>query len=52
MERPIKDIIDELEDALALANESGDIKATIHYANMVNNLEDTVDFVCESEKDT
>ena len=52
MERPIKDIIDELEDAMTLANESGDIKAVVHYANKVNELNDLVDFICEAEKDT
>ena len=52
LNRSVKDIIEELEDALCLANELGDIKATVHYAMLVNNLNDTVDLISLAEKDT
>jgi len=52
LNRPIKEFIDEFKDAMDLANRSGDITATVYYANRINSLNDMVDCICEAEEDT
>ena len=49
---PIGQILDEMKDALDLANRSGDIPATIAYANRINVLNEIIDVGIEIEKET
>jgi len=49
---PIGQILDEMNDAMDLANRSGDIPATIAYANRINVLNEIIDVGIEIEKET
>ena len=52
LEMSIKDVLDTLKDGLDLANRSGDICATVSYANKINTLEEVVDGLVTVDAET
>ena len=50
--KPIGDIIDKFKDSMDLANRSGDICATVSFANQINALNEVVDLLMVVDEET
>lgn len=50
LKKSIGDVIEDFKDAMDLANQYGNITATVEFATMINQLDDMVDYFLEVEE--